>query len=113
MAPVRRLTARIACCRHSSFVVVFRRSSAADHRNVNQLKQYPISDLFSYHVGPVYGLSADVSSARRLAVSVGDDKDLMVWDTVNSVTIARGNVKSPSRCYALDRMLHRSERHGR
>jgi WD40 repeat protein len=81
------------------------RASAADHRNtvVNQLQHYPMRDLFYYHVGAVYGLSADASSARRLAVSVGDDKKLMVWDTVDRVAIARGNVKSPSRCCALDR----------
>lgn len=81
------------------------RTSAADHRNTvaNQLLQYPMRDIFYFHVGAVYGLATDVSSAKRLAVSVGDDKKIIVWDTIDRVAIARGNVKSPSRCCALDR----------
>ncbi len=50
-------------------------------------------DLLYYHIGPVYGLAADVTSSKRLCATVGDDKQLMVWDAQDRVLIAKTALK--------------------
>lgn len=50
-------------------------------------------DIFYFHVGPVYGLAADISSSKRLVVTVGDDRLLMVWDAQERVLLARALLK--------------------
>ena len=46
--------------------------------------------LFHYHVGSLYGLAV---AARRLCATVGDDKQLMLWDVVDCELLAKKTLK--------------------
>ena len=46
--------------------------------------------LFHYHVGSLYGLAV---AARRLCATVGDDKQLMLWDVVDCELLAKTTLK--------------------
>jgi hypothetical protein len=73
-------------------------------------------DLLYYHVGPVWGLATDTAPSttttttpntttthtKRLAVTVGDDRKLMVWDTVDRVLLAKASIPTIARCVAFD-----------
>ena len=43
--------------------------------------------------GPVSGLAVDVTAARRLCATVGDDKQLMLWDAVDCELLAKTVLK--------------------
>ena len=47
--------------------------------------------LFHYHVGSLYGLA---TAARRLCATVGDDKQLMLWDVVDCELLAKTTLKA-------------------
>lgn len=66
------------------------------------LDRFVARDLMHFHVGPVWGLATDVSQARRLTVTAGDDKKLMVWDTEDRTLVAKTSLKSPVRCIDID-----------
>ena len=54
---------------------------------------YVGKDLFYFHCGPLYGLSADSTAARRLCATVGDDKKLMLWDIEDCELLAKAALK--------------------
>jgi hypothetical protein len=50
-------------------------------------------DLFHFHAGAVYGLSADSTAAKRLCATVGEDKKLMLWDIIDCELLGKAVLK--------------------
>ena len=73
---------------------------ATDNRSSENLNTFNNSNsvppsvgtvLFHYHVGSLYGLA---TAARRLCATVGDDKQLMLWDVVDCELLAKTTLKA-------------------
>ena len=65
------------------------RSGASRGTSSAEDSKAPVRDLFHYHTGSVWGVSAERRAAGTLVASVGEDKMLCVWDTEGNYLTCR------------------------